>query len=291
MPEIDLEPTYLAIAERVRALMERHGVAPRRQASELSRILSLSFSAASRKLKGQYPWDLKQLAAIATHFGEAPSVLIGNIEPFSGAISGKGMLMVAPRPLPCSVTVGDERTTEESPPAESANLVAIPSGDVWCIYPAEIAPPGPVFNVLQVEIRPGSRYPDGPLIAVLDDDLKSNVAQTICDSLNEHGFNAIPFSDLASFRNGIRSNAFKAFVIDWLISGDTSESTIDDLRKSTPPKTPIFLLSGALESGGASEGDIARVLDKFGCEWIEKPVRTQILVHKIRKRLEPSTDV
>lgn len=285
MPENDIELAYVDIANRVRNLMERHGVAPRRQASELSRILSLSFSAASRKMKGQLPWDLKQLAAVATHFGETPSVLVENNDALDGAISGKGMLMAGHRPLPCSLTIGAELAPDDVSSGRSTDLIAVRAGELWRVYPVEEAPAGRAFNVLSVEIRPGARDLEVPLVAVLDDDTETHEAENVCAYLNDHGIRAIPFYDLASFRESFKNNTFKAFVLDWLINDDTTEATIADIRKTSPAETPIFLLTGQLKNGRASEEDIARVIQKFRCKWLEKPIRMPILFSEISSQL------
>ncbi|PRX23994.1 response regulator receiver protein [Paraburkholderia sp. BL18I3N2] len=284
MPDNDIQTDSMAIASRVRNLMERHGVTKRAQASELSRILNLSFSAASRKMKGQLPWDLKQLGAVATHFGETPSVLVESNEGFEDSIAGEGMLMVSPRPLPCSVWIGAELSGDRS-----ADLVAIQSGNAWNIYPAEIAPAGRIFNVLSVEIRPNLPHLEKPAIAVLDDDTETQAANNVCDYLNDHGLNATPFYDLASFRESLKSNAFDAFIIDWLVNDDTAEAAILDIRKAENATAPIYLLTGQLQSGKARVDDIARVIKQFGCKWIEKPVRMPILFSEISHELSRSS--
>ncbi|QQC67865.1 helix-turn-helix domain-containing protein [Paraburkholderia ginsengisoli] len=280
MPDNDMQTDSLAIANRVRNLMERHGVTKRAQASELSRILNLSFSAASRKMKGQLPWDLKQLGSVATHFGETPGVLVESNVDLEESITGEGMLMVSPRPLPCSVWIGDELTG-----GRSADLVAIQSRGAWQIYPAEIAPAGRIFNVLSVEIRPNLPQLEKPSIAVLDDDIDTHAANNVCDYLNDHGLNATPFYDLLSFREGLKNTTFDAFIIDWLINDDTAEAAIVDIRAAENPSAPIYLLTGQLKSGKARVDDIARVVKQFGCKWIEKPVRMPILFSEISNEL------
>ncbi|MEM5389810.1 helix-turn-helix domain-containing protein [Paraburkholderia phymatum] len=284
MPENNIRTDSLAIAIRVRNLMERHGVSKRAQASELSRILDLSFSAASRKMKGQLPWDLKQLSIVATRFGESPSILVENNEDFEDSAGEEGTLMVSPRALACSVRIGDELGGKRP-----ADLVAVRAGNRWNVYPAEIAPGGRLFNVLSVELRPTLPHIEKPVIAVLDDDTETHEANNVCDYLNDHGLNAVPFYDLPSFREAIRNNAFDAFVLDWLINDDTAESAIVEIRKAENYSAPIFLLTGQLKSGKAREDDIARVIQQFGCKWIEKPVRMPLLFSEISHEINRST--
>ena len=67
----------LAVAERVRELMSRHGIGKRQQTAELCRILDLSFSQGHRKLRGNSPWTLSQIRRVAEVFGEPAAQLFG----------------------------------------------------------------------------------------------------------------------------------------------------------------------------------------------------------------------
>ena len=58
-------PDSIAVAERVRELMSRHGIGKRQQTTELCRILDLSFSQGHRKLRGNSPWTLSQIKKVA----------------------------------------------------------------------------------------------------------------------------------------------------------------------------------------------------------------------------------
>src|ERR1700760_325906 len=74
-----LSADSLAVAERVRELMSRHGIAKRQQTSELCRILDLSFSQGHRKLRGNSPWTLSQIRRVADAFDEPALKLFDSI--------------------------------------------------------------------------------------------------------------------------------------------------------------------------------------------------------------------
>lgn len=270
----------LAVALRVRQLMDKHGVPKRSQASVLSRILDLSFSAASRKMKGQLPWDLKQLGAVAGYFGEAASVLLTPEDESAGSLAVEGMLMVSPRALPCIIHMGDE-AAGPSP----LDLVALEIGGAWRAYPAEIAPPGKARSVFSLEVRPLTAQAEKPMIAVVDDDTDTNEADNVCEYLNGHGLQAQAFYDLATFREQLKNTAYDAFVLDWLVNNETVEEVIGEIRRSDNGSAPIFLLTGQLRTGKAHVDEIAFVIQRFGCKWIEKPIRMPILLSEITHEL------
>src|SRR5271154_3801750 len=108
----DAQTDAQLIAERVHELMDRHGVKKRAHASDLSRILNLSFSTASRKLNGQFPWTLSQLTAVANAYGESPAVLIDGLDGAErGALKGKPcdatFIVAANREYACVAWIDD----------------------------------------------------------------------------------------------------------------------------------------------------------------------------------------
>lgn len=109
-----------ALADSVRALMERRGIAKRRQCKELTHILQLSFSQAHRKLTGISPWTLDQLRRISDHFNEPLSMLDTVANPgatssargdgdhggSAGTVLHDALFVVGGRELPCSAWIG-----------------------------------------------------------------------------------------------------------------------------------------------------------------------------------------
>jgi hypothetical protein len=275
-----------SIAFRVKDLMERNGVAKRAQSSELSRILGLSFSAASRKMKGQLPWTIEQLGDVAAHFGEPPSVLIETLSLEHANVSDASqhaIFVMESRELPCLVSIGKELGS-----GRHADLVALQEGDLWRIYSSERAPTGRQFTINLIAIRPGPEEVDKPVIAIVDDDVDSEVADTLCDYLAEKGFEATPYYDIPSFREATSRIDFDAFVLDWLINEETVESEIKSIRNSENPHAPIVLLTGQIDAGNVDEEDIARIIREFDVICLEKPVRAPVLAAELSRKLRAS---
>src|ERR1700753_3866269 len=104
-----LSADSLAVAERVRELMSRHGIAKRQQTSELCRILDLSFSQGHRKLRGNSPWTLSQIKKGAEVFGERAAQMFGaqSLDPgMVGAIAQEAVFSVGGIELACTAWVG-----------------------------------------------------------------------------------------------------------------------------------------------------------------------------------------
>lgn len=273
----------LSIANRVRDLMDRHGVAKRAQASKLASILGLSFSAASRKMKGQLPWTLDQLNDVAAHFHETPSVLIEALPLDSAPLPGEpqnAILEMEARTWPCLAWVGKELGN-----STRAELVATRHDHTWHIHPVERAPSGPKFSVELIQFRPQQIEADRPTVAVVDDDKVADTADIICEYLNERGFHAIAYYSAGSFQAAVHQTAFDAFVVDWLLDGETAEASIKDIRASENPQAPVFLLTGQLDAGNANEEDIARVIRTFDVNCLEKPARLPLLIAELSRKL------
>src|SRR5215469_15851978 len=104
-----LSADSLAVAERVRELMSRHGIAKRQQTSELCRILDLSFSQGHRKLRGNSPWTLSQIRKVAEVFGEPAAQLFGaqSLDPgVVGAIAQEAVFCIDATEIACTEWVG-----------------------------------------------------------------------------------------------------------------------------------------------------------------------------------------
>jgi hypothetical protein len=74
-------------------------------------------------------------------------------------------------------------------------------------------------------------------------------------------------------------------VIDWLFGSQTSAAAICAVRASENPDAPIFVLTGELLTGKASESEISEVIRNYDVACYEKPARMAILVADLSKRL------
>src|SRR3981081_3233544 len=97
------------IADRIRNLMEKNGVAKRSQAKELSRLLGVTYSAATRKLKGSFPWSIEQINKIAAAYGEHASTLVstsGQDRPHAKNADSEAILVLEDQSVACHVSIG-----------------------------------------------------------------------------------------------------------------------------------------------------------------------------------------
>lgn len=271
----------LTVADRVRALMVRHGIGKRQQTTELCRILDLSFSQGHRKLRGSSPWTLAQIRKVAEAFGEPPTQLFGAQE------SGLGGTGVQPREAmlnmeafegPCIAWIG-----EPLRPHERAEFVAYGEGNRWRIVRCDGAPGEHAHEVLKIEIHPRRGEAQRAAIAVVDGD--EVAAEALCDYLAQNGFAPTAFSRLPAFLDALRTQTFDGVLTDWLFGEYTAARAIEAVRRSPRPDAAVFLLTGDLLTGKASETEISEVIRRFDVVCYEKPARLAILVADLSKRL------
>ncbi|HEY3596603.1 MAG TPA: helix-turn-helix domain-containing protein [Paraburkholderia sp.] len=281
MPNEALSPDSLAVAERVRELMSRHGIAKRQQTSELCRILDLSFSQGHRKLRGNSPWTLSQIKKVAEVFGEPAAQLFGaqSLDPgMVGATAYEAVFCVGALELACTAWVG-----APVEPGSRPEFIAWPKPDQWRV----VRPDGALYHnaceVHKIEIYPRRAETDKPLIAVVDDDHAS--ADNLREYLERLGFAAIAIYDLAAFAETLQTQVFDAVVIDWLFGNQTAAAAIRAMRASENPDAPIFVLTGELLTGKASESEISDIVRTYDVACYEKPARMAILVADLSKRL------
>src|ERR1700739_2221828 len=99
----------MAVADRVRELMSRHGIGKRQQTTELCRILDLSFSQGHRKLRGNSPWTLSQIKKVAEAFGEPAAQLFGaqTLDPgMVGANAQEALFCIGAVEMACIAWIG-----------------------------------------------------------------------------------------------------------------------------------------------------------------------------------------
>ncbi len=99
----------LAVAERMRELMSRHGIGKRQQTAEFCRILDLSFSQGHRKLRVNSPWTLAQIRRVANAFDEPALKLFETINTRPDETEGTAhdaVLKLGSFEVPCQAWVG-----------------------------------------------------------------------------------------------------------------------------------------------------------------------------------------
>jgi CheY-like chemotaxis protein len=276
-----LSADSLAVAERVRELMSRHGIGKRQQTTELCRILDLSFSQGHRKLRGNSPWTLAQIRKVAEVYGEPAAQLFDaqTLDPgMVGATAQDGVFAVGAIEMACTAWIGVPLE-----PGSRPEFVAYSKLGQWRVVRHDGALYQNAFEVHKIEIYPRRAENDKPLIAVVDDDRAS--ADNLRDYLERSGFAALAIYGLAAFAETLQSQVFDGVVIDWLFGSQTAADAIRAIRNSENPDAAIFVLTGELLTGKASESDISEVVRTYDVACYEKPARMAILVADLSKRL------
>lgn len=258
--------------------MDRNGITERAQVGKLSRVLKLSPAQAHRKMNGKSPWTLPQVDRVATYFGETMSSLLDTT---NRGMPHKAVLMVGGSRLSCRVRVG----AEYNGTGEYPGFLSVRQDDQWQIYGPEHACSADSIRyvVESIEFDTQASATKSSMIAVVDDDKDS--ADSVSDFLNIGGFRADPYYSTITAREALSKRKYDGFVLDWILDSETAESLIREIRESTRPSTPVFLLTGQFNSGRAKENDIARVINSYNVEWIEKPVRMPLLIAEITRKL------
>ena len=271
----------LAVAERVRELMGRHGIGKRQQTAELCRILDLSFSQGHRKLRGNSPWTLAQIRRVADAFDEPALKLFDSINTRPDETEGTAhdaVLKLGSVEIPCMAWVGNALDAGSRP-----DFIAQKRNNRWIVTKHEGVLLHEASDVHKIEIQPRRPDTDKPIIAVVDDDHAS--ADNLHDYLEATGFAAMAFYGLDAFLEALQTQVFNAVVIDWLFGVHTSADAIRAVRESDNPDAPVFVLTGELTTGKASESEISQVIRDYNATCFEKPARLGILVADLSKRL------
>jgi len=271
----------VAVAQRVRELMARHGIGKRQQTAELCRILDLSFSQGHRKLRGNSPWTLAQITKVAEAFGEPAAQLFGAqlLDPgMVGASAQDAVLCVSAVELACTAWIGAPIEAGSRP-----EYVAYERDGQWRVVRHDGALYQNAHEVHKIEIYPRRAETEKPLIAVVDDDHAS--ADNLRDYLRHTGYAAQSLYGLTAFQDALRHQVFDGVVIDWLFGNQTSADAIRAVRSSENPDAPIFVLTGELLTGKASESEISQIVRQYDVACYEKPARMAILVADLSKRL------
>jgi CheY-like chemotaxis protein len=272
----------LAVAQRVRDLMNRHGIGKRQQTAELCRILDLSFSQGHRKLRGNSPWTLAQIRRVADAFGEPALQLFdaknADVDDTEGSAQD-AVLMLGAIEIPCVAWIG-----EALDPGSRPDFIAQNMNGRWLVTTHEGVLLHAAHDVHKIEIQPRRTDMDKPLIAVVDDDQTS--ADNLHDYLERSGFTAVALYGLEGFSQALQTQVFDAVVIDWLFGAHTSADAIRAVRNSDNPDAPIFVLTGELTTGKVSESEISDIIQRYNVTCFEKPARMAILVADLSKRLQ-----
>lgn len=261
--------------------MTRNGIGKRQQTTELCRILDLSFSQGHRKLRGSSPWTLAQIKKVAEAYGEPAAQLFGaqTLDPgMVGAYSQEAVLYAGVAEIPCTAWIGAPLEAGARP-----EFVAYEQNGRWRVLRHTGVLYQNAYDVHKIEIYPRRAESDKLVVAVIDPDRVS--ATELFRYLERQGFATAAFDGLAPFVDALQGQAFDAVLTEWLFDDSTAATAIKAVRTSDNPGAPIFVLTGDLLTGRASEADISEVIRAFDVVCYEKPARMAILSADLAKRL------
>lgn len=278
---------------RLSALLDRHGIPSRHQATEIAQICAISISQARRKLRGAV-WLFDEVHAICRHFGESLDGVFGSPVLQTSSTDHVGInslgntcpatLLIDGQKMTCQIQLGPLHTATQT---GSEGLVAHYSQHQgWLVANAQRMAQegytGARYAVEQLQLR-------NPIvqlrtrIAVLDDDIGS--ADALTDWFNEVGYEAHAYNSTEALLAHPLSE-HDAFVVDLILSGgQTSQSIVERIRLEQPD-APIVLLTGQLKDGTASEATLTTILRTQGVTFFEKPVRPAVLTAAIQSSLD-----
>lgn len=269
----------LITATKVRDLLTRNGVPPRSHNTTIANVLGLSFSVVTRKMKGLIPWNLSQLQDIATHFGVPPAILLDDKGTQPAAEMIDATLVIESRRFRCRAALSAKACSQIE-----TDFVALQWQGEWIVTERRHAREGRLYPVDVVELRSGRPTAYAARIAVVDD--SQDVAETVCEYFIEKGVNAIPYYDGTSFRQALEVEDFDGYILDWMLGDQTAAELVRGIRSSENGGAPIFLLTGKISTGEASEDEIAHIVSHYNARCEEKPVRLPILFAEVARELK-----
>lgn len=284
------DTAHAETAAAVSALLARHGIPPRHQATQIAQICAISVSQARRKLRGAV-WLFDEVRTVCAHVGAGLDELFG-ARPAAGAQTATPPASAQPalhparlhidgQQLDCSVRLGLALSARAACP-----LIARYVEGTWHIgTPGALAglpSSAPCYAVDHLQLQSAGE-PERPRIAVIDDD--PDAADALSDWLRESGWHAEPYTQPHALMADTAPR-YDAYVIDLILAGgQTSQALVERVRASQP-RAPIVLLTGQLREGRASEATLATLLRTQDVTFFEKPVRPAVLMAAIQSRLD-----
>lgn len=253
-------------------MLERAGLQPRQRVNYVAETLGLGYQLARRRMIGETPWTVDELARLASSCGETLTSLFAVAQDPAGTGASAEVVLGALR-IPCRVWIGAKAASHQMSP-----LVAVQSAkDQWLVVPSTDALGAEAFEVERVLIQLGKAKKHR--VAVLDDD--KDLANSIVDYMNATGLDAQAFYSLDELIGQLESRPFDGYVIDWLIDHQNARSLIAAIRAKNSA-SPIVLLTGQLEEGYADESELASISSFYRLTYFEKPIRTSSLLSALR---------
>lgn len=283
-----------AIADRIQRFLEQRQSQP--PGIFLKEVLSISRSQAYRKLSGDSPMTVAELAKIAEHFSVSVEALLGEeAATHNGAGEGKqvvdGLFCVGSHRLTCRLEVSSEpcalsllRQTRSVYVAERPS-----AAEPWTTYLLADAPEATntaLHRVMHMEMTVTAPAP-ALTVAVLDNE--PAVRNTVCELLKNLGYASKPFDSAEALEEAAKVDNFDAYLLDWNLGGTTSEQIIKKLRAGSGTRAPILLLTGVVDQ---EHTEIGRVMQQYGISKVcIKPVTGPAIALNIKTEIAAMADM
>lgn len=262
----------------IEQMLDRAGLQPRQRVNYIAQTLELGYQLARRRMIGETPWTVDEVARLANSCGETLATLFATDGPQDRAGTGEAAeFVLGAIRIPCRVWIGAKPTSRLASPL----LAVQPAKGQWLVVPAADALEADSFEVERVLIQFGEAKRHR--VAVLDDD--QDVADSIVDYMNTTGLDAKAFYALDELPGLVESSPFDGYVIDWLIDQQNARSLIAAIRANSP-SCPIVLLTGQLVKGNADEGELASIASFYRLTYFEKPIRSSSLLSALQLGFE-----
>ena len=265
--------------ECIGSVFQRNNVQARNYVSYLSKIFGLSLSQARRMLdKDISEWSLGDIQAVYHYFNEdfichSRDRSLAPIKSAPGEIC-EATILIPPRPIKGQVVLAGKLTDSDG---EHQWVAHKNEGGLFVSERIDAPKSAVLFKVSKIELalKQSNMYS----VAICDND--QDLADSLGDFLRNYGFSTSVFYAASDVEKAIADKAFDAFVLDWQIGDQTSESLIRLIRLAKSPTAPIFLITGQLNRGLSTETEIADVVKKYRILPRDKPVRASLLAAEI----------
>ncbi len=267
-------------------LFQRNNIQIRNYVSYLSRIFDLSLSQARRMLDRDISeWSMADIQKVFKHFGEdfvcySRNLSQNSVQSPPGDICDATMLIPA-HPVKCQVALDGELSPQDD---EHLWVAYRKDGELFVCERIDAPKDQSLFRVSKIELT--LKQHQALTVAVCDND--KDLADSIGDFLRNYGFSPSVFYTVADVEKAIADNFFDAFVLDWQVGSQTSESLIRLIRLAKSPTVPIFLITGQLNQGLSSETEIAEVVRNYRIVPRDKPIRPSLLAAEILSAIQYS---
>lgn len=259
-------------------LLDRAGLQSRQRVTYVADTLAIGYQQARRRMNGETPWTVDEVARLAASSGETLTSLFGADS--ADGVAGTGEvaeLALGHVRIACRVWVGAKATSRQMSP-----LVALqPTKDQWLVVPTTDALGTESFEVERVLIQLGKTKKHR--VAVLDDD--QEIATSIVGYMNATGIDAEAFFSLDNLMSQVVAKPFDGYVVDWLIDKQNTRSLIAAIR-AKDKTCPIVLLTGQLQKGNADESELASIASFYRLTYFEKPIRTSSIMSALQLGFE-----